>query len=99
MVSRIWAFVQDSKVLVDRGLIMRGNTGIEIQRGINCGNVVSNRWLRGFSSTSSLDRSSVVVSGRGVRSSSSVISSKEWDWLVCLSMQDLNTIKDFSWAT
>ena len=49
--------------LTNRRLIMRGNAGIEIQMGINCENVVSNRGLRGFSSTSSLGRDSIVISG------------------------------------
>ena len=98
MVSRIGAFVWGSKVLVDRGLITRRDTRIGIQRGINHGNVVSDRRLRGFSSTSSLGRGSIVVSGEGVRGSSCVVSSRGWGWLVCLSAWDLNSVKDFSWT-
>ena len=90
MVSRVWVFVQSSKVLVDGWLITRGDTGIGMQRGIDHGNVASNRRLRGFSSTIRLDRSSIVIRGSGC-----VVSSRGWGWSVCLSTWDLNTIKDF----
>ena len=72
-------FVWGSKVLVNRGLITRGDTGIGMQRGIDHGNIVNDRRLRGPSSTGSVSRGSFVVSGQDVRSSSIVISSREWD--------------------
>ena len=99
LVSRIWVFVQSSKVSVDGWLITRGDTRIGMQRGINHGNVVSDRRLRGFSGTGGLGRGSIVISGRGIRHSGIVVSSRGWGWPVCLSMWDLNTIKDFSWST
>ena len=99
MVIRVRVRVQGSKVLVNRGLITRGDARIRMQWGVDCKHVVSDRGLRGFSRTSSLGRGSLVVSGRGVRHSSSVVSGRGWGWSVSFDVWDLNSIKDFSRTT